>query len=141
MSEMGKAAMTEVHAYVDGEMDEAARAAFEAKLGQDMPLQDALYRERRLREMLSGAYAPVLAEPMPDRLSALLKARGRTGAGPGSTAVGPACRQHHAGPQLHRQGRCLLPQLHLDRCPGQRRSGLPRGLAMAAAATGAFATG
>ncbi|CAN5243445.1 anti-sigma factor [soil metagenome] len=61
-------------AYVDGEMDAAARAAFEARLSQDMPLQDALNRARRLREMLNGAYSPVLDEPLPDRLTALLKA-------------------------------------------------------------------
>lgn len=67
-----KAMLAEVHAYVDGEMEDAARAAFEARLKQDRPLQDALYRERLLREMLSGAYAPVLDEPVPDRLTALL---------------------------------------------------------------------
>jgi anti-sigma factor RsiW len=67
-----KSMMAEVHAYVDGEMDDAARAAFDVRLKQDRPLQDALYRERRLREMLAEAYAPVLAEPVPDRLSALL---------------------------------------------------------------------
>ena len=62
-----------VMAYVDGEMDEAARTAFEARLKQDRPLQDALYRERLLHERLSAAYAPVLDEPVPDRLAALLK--------------------------------------------------------------------
>lgn len=59
-------------AYVDGEMDDAARAEFEATLGQDPALQDGLNRERRLRELLSGTYDPVLTEPVPDRLSALL---------------------------------------------------------------------
>ena len=71
---MEQAMLVEVHAYVDGEMDDAARASFEARLKQDRPLQDALTRELRLREMLNVAYAPVLDEPVPDRLSALLKA-------------------------------------------------------------------
>ena len=69
-----KSMLAEVHADVDGEMDEAARALFEARLKQDRLLQDALYRERLLRERLSAAYAPVLDEPVPDRLTALLKA-------------------------------------------------------------------
>ena len=68
-----KSMLAEVHAYVDGEMDEAARAGFEARLKQDRPLQDALYRERLLRERLSAAYAPLLDEPVPDRLTALLR--------------------------------------------------------------------
>lgn len=71
---MEKTMLAEVHAYVDGEMQDAVSAAFEARLKQDRALQDALYRERRLREVLSGAYLPVLDEPVPDRLSALLKA-------------------------------------------------------------------
>ena len=70
-----KTMLAEVHAYVDDEMDDAARAAFEARLKQDRPLEDALNRERLLRERLSGAYAPVLDEPVPDRLTALLKTK------------------------------------------------------------------
>ncbi|MDN3922790.1 anti-sigma factor family protein [Roseateles violae] len=60
-------------AYVDGELDAAARAAFEQRLVQDPTLRQALAREQRLRETLGRAYAPVLQEPVPERLSALLK--------------------------------------------------------------------
>ena len=59
-------------AYVDDEMDAATRAVFEVQLNQDPLLQAALHREQRLQELLSGAFVPVLAEPVPDRLSALL---------------------------------------------------------------------
>lgn len=59
-------------AYVDGELDAATQAAFEQRLAQDPTLQQAVAREQRLRATLSQVFAPVLEEPVPERLSALL---------------------------------------------------------------------
>jgi hypothetical protein len=63
----------DVYAYVDGELDAAARAAFEARLAQDPALSQALLREQRLRHTLADTFAPVLDEPLPDRLTTLLQ--------------------------------------------------------------------
>lgn len=68
--------MADLHAYVDGELEAQARADFEARLRQDPALQQALAREQRLREALGLAYAPVLSEPLPERLTDLLKKPG-----------------------------------------------------------------
>jgi len=64
--------MAVLHAYVDGELDGPARADFEARLRQDPALQRVLVREQRLHEALGLAYAPVLDEPLPARLTDLL---------------------------------------------------------------------
>jgi hypothetical protein len=62
---------TRVAAYVDDEMDAAERARFEARLAEDATLVAAVARERRLRARLAQTFDPVLAEPVPERLSAL----------------------------------------------------------------------
>ena len=66
---------TRVAAYVDDEMDAAERARFEARLAEDATLGAAVARERRLRARLGQAFDPVLAEPVPERLSALFANR------------------------------------------------------------------
>lgn len=66
---------TRVAAYVDDEMDAAERARFEARLAEDATLGAAVARERRLRARLAQAFDPVLAEPVPERLSALFANR------------------------------------------------------------------
>ena len=62
-------------AYVDGELDAAARAEVEAALQADPQLADRVAQQRALRERLRAAYDPVLAEPMPPRLLAAAQAR------------------------------------------------------------------
>ena len=62
-----------VMAFVDGELDDAARAAFEARLRDDASLRQRVEREQRLREMLGATYAPVLEEPVPAAVSAALR--------------------------------------------------------------------
>lgn len=57
-----------VAAYVDGELDAAARARFEADMARDPSLADAVAAERRLRARLAAAYDPVLSEPVPTAL-------------------------------------------------------------------------
>ena len=66
---------TRVAAYVDDEMDAAERTRFEARLAEDATLGAAVARERRLRARLAQAFDPVLAEPVPERLSALFANR------------------------------------------------------------------
>ena len=63
----------DVYAYVDGELEAHARAAFEARLIQEPALRQALLREQRLRQTLADTFAPMLDEPLPERLTALLK--------------------------------------------------------------------
>jgi hypothetical protein len=55
-------------AYVDDELDAAARADVEAAIQADPALARRVDEQRALRTLLSGAYDPVLDEPVPERL-------------------------------------------------------------------------
>lgn len=57
-------------AYVDGELDAGAAAAIEAALAKDAVLAARVARQRDLRRAVHAAFAPVLEEPMPQRLLA-----------------------------------------------------------------------
>jgi hypothetical protein len=57
-------------AYVDGELDAAARAEVEAQIARDPAAARRLWRHRDLRTNLSQAFSDVLAEPPPVRLIA-----------------------------------------------------------------------
>ena len=61
-------------AYADGELDAATRAALEAAMATDPQLAQRIARYRALRGRVRDAFAPVLAEPVPERL--LASARG-----------------------------------------------------------------
>jgi hypothetical protein len=54
-----------VMAYVDGELDPPARAAFEQELAENPALQAEVTRHRRLRTRFAAAFDPVLDEPVP----------------------------------------------------------------------------
>ena len=60
-------------AYVDGELDELARARVEKAAAEDQSLQARLEQQRSLRATLAAHYAPVADEPVPERLRALLE--------------------------------------------------------------------
>ncbi len=60
-------------AYADGELDAEARAEVEAAMAADPALRERVEAHRRLRTLLSGAYAGATDEPVPERLSAMLK--------------------------------------------------------------------
>ncbi len=77
---MDEADFRELMAYVDGELDAAAARAFEARLAGDAEFGRMVEREHALRRRLASAYQPVLEEPIPASLSALLA----------GTAVAPA---------------------------------------------------
>ena len=55
-------------AYVDGELDPQARAAVERAMVADPDIASRIARHRSLRSALRSAYAPVLDEPVPERL-------------------------------------------------------------------------
>ncbi|HEY4873432.1 MAG TPA: hypothetical protein VIH77_04325 [Steroidobacteraceae bacterium] len=59
-----------VLAYVDGELDDATRAALELAMATDSDLAEHVARERRLRARLHSEFDPVLAEPIPEQLLA-----------------------------------------------------------------------
>lgn len=56
-------------AYVDGELSEADRTVVDSAVMADPALFDRLERHRRLRARVFGAFANVLAEPIPERLA------------------------------------------------------------------------
>lgn len=59
-------------AYADGEMSNASRDAFERDLATDSALRKRVEALRAQRTRVAAAYATVIEEPVPDRLSALL---------------------------------------------------------------------
>jgi hypothetical protein len=77
-------------AYVDGELDPAARTEVEAAMLRDAEIERRVDEYRKLREKLKAAYEPVLAEPVPERLLAVLRAGTRGDAGAGESAGGEA---------------------------------------------------
>lgn len=62
-----------LQAYVDGELDADAAARVDAALAHDAVLARRVQQARALRTQLHAAFDPVLDEPVPARLSALLK--------------------------------------------------------------------
>jgi hypothetical protein len=63
-------------AYVDGELDPIEAARVEAALAEDPSLAEALARHMTLSTRLAGAFDPVLAEPLPERLVTAVQASG-----------------------------------------------------------------
>lgn len=63
-------------AYVDGELDDAGVAAVESAMRIDPEVAERVARSRALRASLRQAYAPVLDEPVPERLLAAATAAG-----------------------------------------------------------------
>lgn len=60
-------------AYVDGELDAATRVVLEAAMATDPQLAGRVARQRALRERVRDAFAPVLTEPLPERLLASVR--------------------------------------------------------------------
>ena len=59
-------------AYADGQLDAPHRAALDSALAQDAALRERVAHLRVQRERVAAAFAPVLDEPMPKRLTQLL---------------------------------------------------------------------
>ena len=62
-----------LQAYVDGELDAEGSAQIDAALAQDELLASRAQQARALRAQLQDLFNPVLDEPVPARLSALLR--------------------------------------------------------------------
>jgi anti-sigma factor RsiW len=69
-----------VMAYVDGELDESARIAFERALGDDPELALRVARQQALRARLHKAFDGTLDEPVPPRLIAAVRTAPEAGA-------------------------------------------------------------
>lgn len=61
-----------IMAYVDGELDLVTAKRVERAAEQDADLARRIAEERRLKERLAGHFTPVLDDPVPERLTALL---------------------------------------------------------------------
>jgi anti-sigma factor RsiW len=65
---MTPAADDDLHAYADGQLPEARRLAFEQAMAHDPALAAQVADVRRQNALLRDAFAPLLAEPVPQRL-------------------------------------------------------------------------
>jgi hypothetical protein len=63
-------------AYADGELQPEEAAAVERALAGDPGLRSALEAQRRLKVKLGEAYAPVMEEALPSRLTSMLEPQG-----------------------------------------------------------------
>ncbi len=72
MSEMERLTETELHAYLDGELDDAARADVEAWLGTHPEDVTRLEGWRRDRDSLAALHRDMLDAPVPERMRALI---------------------------------------------------------------------
>ena len=63
-------------AYADGELDDETRRAVEAEMAVDPQVAQEIERHRAMRADVSGAFAGVLDEPVPDRLLRAAKKAG-----------------------------------------------------------------
>ena len=62
----------ELAAFADGELDEPRRSQIEAEVAQDEELAAQVERHRALKAQLGAHFAPILAQPVPERLTAPL---------------------------------------------------------------------
>jgi hypothetical protein len=79
----------QIYAYVDGELDAESAARLEADSRADSALAARIAEQRELRTRLRAKFDPVLAEPIPQRLSAALAGPER---GAAVTPIGAAPR-------------------------------------------------
>jgi len=67
----------ELHAYADGQLDDARRVQMEAHLAHDPAATESVRLWREQNEALRAFYNPVLNQPVPQRLLAVRPSRGR----------------------------------------------------------------
>lgn len=67
----------DLHAYADGQLDDARRLQVEARLAHDAAASESVRAWREQNEALRALYNPVLNEPVPQRLLAARPAVGR----------------------------------------------------------------
>src|SRR5215472_18904714 len=86
-----------LNAYVDGELDAATRAALETAMTGDPELAQRVARQRALRARVREAFAPVLTEPVPERL--LASVRGAPAAERAANVIAFQARPRWSWPQ------------------------------------------
>ena len=64
-------------AWVDGELDDVTRRRVDRAVANDPALAARLEMHRRLRDRLSGHYAPIASEPVPSTMGACLTERAK----------------------------------------------------------------
>ncbi|TSA13332.1 MAG: anti-sigma factor [Betaproteobacteria bacterium] len=74
---MSNLSETDLHAYVDGQLDDARRVQVEAHLAHDAAATERVHLWRAQNEALRAIYNAVLNEPVPQRLVAARPSRGR----------------------------------------------------------------
>ena len=87
-------------AYVDGELDEAARTAIEAAMAADSTLSTRVAEHRALRARLRSAFDPVLEEPVPEALLAAARGASASRRAPGVVALRGTGRARWRWPQI-----------------------------------------
>ncbi|WP_114395577.1 anti-sigma factor family protein [Oleisolibacter albus] len=70
---MKRLTMNDINAYLDGDLDDAGRAAVEMALETDAEAQQLLARYRQQVNELHRLYDRVLDEPVPEDMLALLR--------------------------------------------------------------------
>jgi len=83
----------ELAAFADGELAEPRRSQVAAEIAQDPQLAEQVERHRLLREQLAAHFAPILDQPVPEELKALL------GGGEAKVADLTTARQRRAFPR------------------------------------------
>lgn len=101
----------EIAAYADGELTGAQRKRVEAAIAADPALHAQVEAHRALKTRLAAHFAPIAAEPVPERLSALLQAPDGEGAEVIDFAVAAARRRAKAAPSPRRWLRWTAPAL------------------------------
>ena len=103
-----------VMAYVDGELDDAARAEVEATMAADPTVRAQVEAQLALRKRLRASFDSVLSEPVPERLRQAVRGDGRSaGDGVADLSATRATRQAEAAAKQSRQiaaRRWSLPQ-------------------------------
>ena len=100
----------EIAAYADGELEGADRARVESAIAADHALAAQVEAHRALKVRLAAHFAPIAAEPVPERLSALLRASG-TGSGAEVIDFTAAAQRRSAAPQRRQWLRWGAPAL------------------------------
>ena len=83
----------ELAAFADGELEEPRRSQVAAEIAQDGALAAEVERHRALKDRLAAHFAPILDQPVPEELKALL------GGGGAKVADLTAARQRRAFPR------------------------------------------
>jgi len=74
---MSHSSETDLHAYVDGQLDEAGRLRVQAHLAQDAEAAEKVRVWREQNQALRALYNPILNEPVPQRLFAVRAQKSR----------------------------------------------------------------